>query len=98
MVSREREEGGQSSETRSDPLARLFARPVFLALTIGIPFCTFKLLFGVTAVRVASQSSNGFLFGAGLAIAAWALADLAMNVGRLSSISFTGKPVSSTAR
>lgn len=78
----EEEEQGQNSATRSDPLVKLFARPVFLALTIGIPFCTFKLLFGATAVRVASQTSNGVLFGAGLAIAAWALADLAMNVGR----------------
>jgi len=79
---KEKGEGGHDSGGNSDRLAELFSRPVFLSLTIGIPFCTFKLLFGLTAFRVGASLPNGFLIVTGLAIAAWALADLIMNAGR----------------
>ncbi len=36
-------------------LERLFQRPFFLSFTIGIPFCLFKLLFGLTAVHTGRQ-------------------------------------------
>jgi hypothetical protein len=66
---------------RSDTLQRFFSRPLFLSLTIGVPFCIFKLLFGLTLVRVGSQISGPVsLFGWGVAV--WALADLFMNLGR----------------
>ena len=35
-----------------DVLGRLFQRPFFLSFTIGIPFCLFRLLFGVIAIRI----------------------------------------------
>jgi len=80
---RRRQPGGeQSGGGISDFLADLFKRPVFLSFTIGIPFCMFKLLFGITAARIAVHSGGGILLFAGLATGAWALSDLAMNVGR----------------
>lgn len=78
----EKGERGHDAGKDSDYLAELFSRPVFLSLTIGIPFCTFKLLFGITAFRVGALLPDGFLLVAGLAVAAWALADIAMNAGR----------------
>jgi cation transport ATPase len=76
------EERGQDAGNNSDYLADLFSRPVFLSLTIGIPFCTFKLLFGITAFRVGSGLPDGSFAVAGIAIAIWALGDLVMNTGR----------------
>lgn len=60
-------------------LQDIFSRPFFLSATIGIPFCIFKLLFGVTAVRVAPGTALD-LFG--WAVILWAGADLVMNTGR----------------
>lgn len=74
--------GEQHTKGKSDYLAGLFSRPAFLSLTIGIPFCTFKLLFGITAFHAGSRLGDGYLLAAGLGIAAWALADLVMNAGR----------------
>jgi hypothetical protein len=43
----------------------LFQTPTFQALTIGIPFCIFKLLFGVLCMRVGSGAVFGFLVSFG---------------------------------
>lgn len=59
---------------------RFFERPFFLSFTIGIPFCVFKLLFGIIALR--SGWSDIFLTIAGGIIIIWALTDLLMNIGR----------------
>jgi len=59
-------------------LQRLFSRPFFLSLTIGIPFCAFKLIFGLSALRSGTVPLTIF----GWSVDAWALADLAMNIGR----------------
>jgi len=59
----------------ADEIQRFFNRPLFLSLTIGVPFCIFKLLFGLSVVR-------GGLASAGWLVVFWALADLAMNIGR----------------
>lgn len=59
-----------------------FSRPVFLSLTIGIPFCTFKFLFGATALRLGSVGGALPLVAAGTAVTTWALADLLMNAGK----------------
>jgi hypothetical protein len=65
----------------SDMLQRFFTRPLFLSLTIGIPFCIFKLLFGITLIRVGSGMSVPVsAFGYGVTI--WALTDLMMNLSR----------------
>jgi hypothetical protein len=65
----------------TDPVRRFFLRPVFLSLTIGIPFCIFKLLFGLMAIR---ENPAVIPFGAGIGwlIVIWAVADLLMNTGR----------------
>jgi hypothetical protein len=66
-------------DEEADALQKIFARPSFLSATIGIPFCLFKLLFGVTAVRVAPGIPFA-LFGGAVII--WAGTDLLMNSGR----------------
>jgi hypothetical protein len=66
----------------SDRIQKFFIRPSFLSLTIGIPFCTYKLLFGVTAVRISSTSSAPLAVFGWLVIA-WAAVDLLMNIGRI---------------
>lgn len=63
-------------------LREFFQRPLFLSLTIGIPFCIFKLLFGITAVRVAASTHHGFLEAFGWSVILWAGTDIVMNAGR----------------
>ncbi len=64
-----------------DAIQRFFVRPFFLSCTIGIPFCIFKLLFGLTALRMAGPG-GGSLGIFGLVVIVWASADLLMNTGR----------------
>ena len=65
----------------SDFLQQFFNRPLFLSLTIGIPFCIFKMLFGISVVRIGAGTSV-LLNTGGWLIIGWALADLVMNLGR----------------
>jgi hypothetical protein len=60
-----------------------FKTPFFQALTIGIPFCIFKLLFGLLCVRVASQQPSVTLAAFGWLVMTWAFADLIMNLARV---------------
>jgi hypothetical protein len=73
--------GTSSYSKESDMVERFFTRPFFLSLTIGIPFCIFKLLFGVTLIRIGSGMA-GPVFIFGWVVTVWALADLIMNLGR----------------
>ncbi|MGB5101145.1 MAG: hypothetical protein WBN94_11180, partial [Methanothrix sp.] len=59
----------------------LFLTPTFQALTIGVPFCVFKLLFGLLALRIGLSSD--FLSAFGWLVIIWALADLLMNLARI---------------
>jgi hypothetical protein len=68
-------------EKESDAIQRVFRRPFFLSLTIGIPFCIFKLLFGLTAILMGA-ADNIFLIAFGWLVVVWATADLLMNAGR----------------
>ncbi|WP_319580675.1 hypothetical protein [uncultured Methanospirillum sp.] len=61
-----------------------FQTPFFLSLTIGVPFCIFKILFGVLSVRVGESEGFGPLQAAGFVIIIWACADLLMNMIRAS--------------
>ncbi len=56
-----------------------FLSPTFQALTIGMPFCIFKLLFGMLAIRAGS----GPLDFLGWLIIVWAGIDLFMNLKRV---------------
>lgn len=75
---------------RSDTVLKLFIRPFFLSLTIGIPFCMFKLLFGITTVRI-SGLENWVLLTCGWIIIGWAGIDIAMNVLR-GGLDYVNKP------
>ena len=65
----------------SDAIQRFFLRPFFLSLTIGIPFCIFKLLFGISIIRAASGENVIFL-GFGWLVTIWACTDLLMNISK----------------
>jgi hypothetical protein len=69
------------SEKELDALQKAFRRPFFLSFTIGIPFCIFKLLFGLTATRIGAES-GGFLVPFGVIVVVWAIGDLSINTGR----------------
>jgi hypothetical protein len=74
----------------SDAIQRFFQRPFFLSFTIGIPFCLFKLLFGVTAIRMGAPDDLFITFFGWLVIF-WAATDLLMNIGR-SSLDLLNRP------
>lgn len=69
--------------------------PAFQALTIGVPFCIFKLLFGILSIRTGTDQQYHFVIFGWLVIL-WASADLVMNLivaaydvtGRKSPIEF----------
>jgi hypothetical protein len=81
--------GRVQCERESDRIQRFFVRPFFLSVTIGIPFCVFKLLFGMSAVRAGTPADH-FLSVSGWIVIGWAAADLTMNVGR-SVLDLTGQ-------
>lgn len=56
-----------------------FQTPTFQALTIGIPFCIFKLLFGVLNIR-AGTDQQSLLVILGYLVILWASVDLIMNI------------------
>ena len=60
-----------------------FTTPAFQALTIGLPFCAFKMLFGLLCWRVAGAQASSPLFILGVMIMAWAAIDLSMNLARI---------------
>ena len=59
-----------------------FQSPFFLSLTIGVPFCIFKILFGILTVRVGTTDENILLTSMGILVIIWAAADLIMNLMR----------------
>ena len=71
----------RTCENDTDAVQKFFLRPFFLSFTIGIPFCLFKLLFGITAIR-AGAPDDLFLVAFGGIVIFWAVADLLMNIGR----------------
>jgi hypothetical protein len=73
--------GTCSYRQKSDIIQQFFSRPLFLSLTIGVPFCIFKLLFGITLIRIGSDMSVPVSV-CGEVVTVWALADLIMNLCR----------------
>jgi cation transport ATPase len=61
----------------------IFLSPTFQALTIGVPFCMFKLIFGLLALRAGASSVILSVFA--WLVIAWALTDLIMNLARVYS-------------
>lgn len=68
----------------SDQMAasHFFLSSVFLSLTIGVPFCLFKFLFGVLAIREGTESGAEWLIMFGWGAITLAAIDLAMNLIR----------------
>jgi hypothetical protein len=60
---------------------RIFPTPAFQALTIGLPFCIFKLLFGLMSLRVGA-GQNAPLTQLGWLVVLWSSLDLLMNLAR----------------
>lgn len=60
----------------------IFHSPFFLSVTIGIPFCIFKILFGILAIRVGELRSEDCLIFFGFFVIIWAAVDLMMNLTR----------------
>lgn len=56
-----------------------FQIPLFLALTVGVPFGIFKLLFGILALRFALENHVTYLAYIGIAVV-WASLDTIMNL------------------
>ena len=70
-------------EIRED-LARsngnFFSTSAFLALTIGIPFCIFKFLFGVLGIRIGTGNDLSIVTVFGWTVVIWASVDFFMNL------------------
>lgn len=82
MPSDDLKTGTCPNKKEADILQRFFTRPLFLSFTIGVPFCIFKLLFGIALMRIGTGTSVLLYEGGGVVIG-WALADLIMNFGRV---------------
>ena len=67
-----------------------FQSPFFLSLTVGVPFCIFKILFGILLVRVGNGEESFYLLIFGYVILLWACTDLLMNILR-AGLDFAGK-------
>ena len=74
-----RQDRDKAVNNEADRIQRFFHRPFFLSATIGIPFCIFKLILGVVAVR---ELPPPILPLIGWGIIIWAGTDLFMNSGR----------------
>ncbi len=70
--------------TRKTPITgrSVFLSPVFLSVTIGVPFCVFKYLFGVLTLRQGDLSQHHLLWLFGWVIVVWAGVDLILNAVR----------------
>lgn len=68
--------------SNQDIPSSFFIRPVFLSLTIGVPFCLYKILFGIQCIRAAGIHSQVLFWFAGWVLILWAGADMMMNLTR----------------
>ena len=81
----------RSADQNSLPI---FAISIYPALTIGLPFCAFKFIFGIIAARIGSTEAVGWLTHFGWAVMGWAAVDLLMNLARIAIHFIKGGPVS----
>ena len=71
-----------SQPAPNDRVLRFFRSPFFLSITIGIPFCIYKLIFGSLAIRNGSTGGEMAFVFMGELIIVWATLDLGMNITR----------------
>jgi hypothetical protein len=81
MESEQEQQKSGSAPHPGDTIQKFFIRPFFLTLTIGLPFCIFKGLFGIALIR-AGTPSNHILAGFGWLVIIWAITDFVMNTVR----------------
>ena len=62
----------------SNAIQRFFLRPFFLSLTIGIPFCIYKMIFGIRILRAGGWDEAWFT-ALGWLVILWAIADIGLN-------------------
>jgi len=74
------ESSGKEKSLKPDP--SFFTRPAFLSLTIGVPFCLFKILFGIQFIRASGIHNQPLFIYVGWILIIWAGADLLMNLTR----------------
>jgi cation transport ATPase len=74
---------GQSRTDIENVENSFFTTPTFQAVTIGLPFCIYKLLFGLLAWRIGLDQASDFLSACGWMIIIWAFVDLIMNLARI---------------
>lgn len=69
--------------SRTNPVkTNFFTSPFFLSITVGVPFCIYKILFGILAIRVGGRSQEVLLTSFGVMVILWASADLFLNIIR----------------
>ena len=61
----------------------VFNMSIFPALTVGLPFCVFKCICGIMAIRLGGTDDNGFLTVVGYVVLIWAIIDLLFNICRI---------------
>jgi hypothetical protein len=81
------------SEKTAPLKQKWYQTSLFLAITIGIPFCIFKYLFGMLAVRAGTIHNSHFLLTFGQLVMVWAVIDLLMNMARMTPIPIVIMPV-----
>lgn len=59
-----------------------YLSPAFLSVTIGVPFCVFKYLFGALTLRQGELSQHYLLSLCGWIVMVWAGIDLLLNLAR----------------
>jgi len=75
------EPGTSNLPAPDDRILRFFQSPFFLSITIGIPFCIYKFIFGSVAIRNGIEGERLLVLLGGLIII-WAAFDLTMNLAR----------------
>jgi hypothetical protein len=61
---------------------QIFSRPFFLSLTVGFPFCIYKILFGILLIRAAEIFDQVLLGYLGCIVTLWAITDMFLNLIR----------------
>lgn len=81
MQSDMREKDGKNSEIFSP--TSFFSRPLFLSLTIGVPFCLYKILFGILFIRASLMYHQTFFIYPGIILIIWSGLDMIFNLARV---------------
>ncbi|MDD1726645.1 MAG: hypothetical protein LUQ51_05330 [Methanothrix sp.] len=73
----------QKREAKEAIEESFFTTAAFQALTIGLPFCAFKMLFGLLCWRIGLEQAYLPLASLGGLVMVWATVDLFMNLARV---------------